>query len=164
VRIPNGKEKLTSFIFILQTFPYFTRCFICEEGNNGTGEKFRPIRLEERFIRTMETLIRQPGASIWEVSEDRVEAEAIYRIPANERFDREEILRAHREAMIRRIVDYGVRSWRYRIPHPPEDAKLDPQNRTIQRIRFLKSAPDGFNSGRPIAGNSFGAARPADII
>jgi hypothetical protein len=38
------------------------------------GLDFHSFRLEERFVRTMETLIRQPGASIWEASEDRAEA------------------------------------------------------------------------------------------
>jgi hypothetical protein len=41
---------------------------------------FYSIRLEGRFVRTMETFIKQPNASIWEASEDRAEAKAIYRI------------------------------------------------------------------------------------
>jgi hypothetical protein len=32
------------------------------------GLDFHSIRLEERFIRTMETLIQHPEASIWEAS------------------------------------------------------------------------------------------------
>jgi hypothetical protein len=44
---------------------------------------FHSIRLEERFIRTIETFSKQPDASIWEASEDRAEAlakgRAIYR-------------------------------------------------------------------------------------
>ncbi|MDR1902614.1 MAG: transposase [Treponema sp.] len=32
---------------------------------------FRSIRLEKRFAGTMETLIKQPDASIWEASENR---------------------------------------------------------------------------------------------
>ncbi|MHB9292580.1 hypothetical protein Holit_01681 [Hollandina sp. SP2] len=39
-----------------------------------TGLDFHSLRFEERFVRTMETLIRQPDASIWETSEDRAEA------------------------------------------------------------------------------------------
>jgi hypothetical protein len=35
---------------------------------------FYLIRLEERFIRTMETLIKQPDKSIGEASENRAEA------------------------------------------------------------------------------------------
>ncbi|MHB9292066.1 hypothetical protein Holit_01154 [Hollandina sp. SP2] len=38
------------------------------------GLDFHSVRLEERFVRTMETLIKQPGASIWEAREDRAEA------------------------------------------------------------------------------------------
>jgi hypothetical protein len=71
------------------------------------GLDFHSIRLEERFVRTMETLIRQPDASIWEASENRAEAKAIYRMLGNEDFDRQEIVRAHREATIRRMVAYG---------------------------------------------------------
>jgi hypothetical protein len=71
------------------------------------GLDFHSIRLEERFIRTMETLIKQPDKSIWEASENRAEAKAIYRMLENDGFDREEIIRAHREATIRRMSDYG---------------------------------------------------------
>jgi hypothetical protein len=38
------------------------------------GLDFHSIRLEERFIGTMETLIQQPGKSIWGASADRAEA------------------------------------------------------------------------------------------
>jgi hypothetical protein len=71
------------------------------------GLDFHSVRLEERFVRTMETLIKQPGASIREASEDRAEAKAIYRMLGNESFDREEIARVHREATIRRMAEYG---------------------------------------------------------
>jgi hypothetical protein len=43
-------------------------------GAEFAGLDFHSIRLEERFIRTMETLIRQPDKSIWGASEDRAEA------------------------------------------------------------------------------------------
>jgi hypothetical protein len=43
------------------------------------GLDFHSVRLEERFVRTMETLIRQPEASIREASENRAKAKAIYR-------------------------------------------------------------------------------------
>jgi hypothetical protein len=78
------------------------------------GLDFHSIRLENRFVRTMETLAKQPDASIWEASEDR--AEAVYRMLGNEDFDREEIIRAHREAAIRRKPAMAVLSRRYRIP------------------------------------------------
>ena len=80
---------------------------------NGTGlsmeEEFATLdfnssRLEKRFIKTMETLAGQPDKSIWFSSENRSEAKAIYRMLSNDGLDREEILRAHREATVRRIV------------------------------------------------------------
>jgi len=64
-------------------------------------------RLEKRFIRTMETLSKQPDKSIWSCSENLAEAKAIYRMLGNENLDREETLRAHREATIRRMVQSG---------------------------------------------------------
>ncbi|MDR2632630.1 MAG: IS4 family transposase [Treponema sp.] len=71
------------------------------------GLDFHSVRLEQRFVRTMETLVQRPDASIWEASENRAEAKAIYRMLGNEDFDRQEIIRAHREATIRRMVRYG---------------------------------------------------------
>jgi hypothetical protein len=71
------------------------------------GLDFHSIRLEARFVRTMETLTKQPGASIWEASDNRAEAKAVYRMLGNEEFDREAIIRAHREATIRRMSGYG---------------------------------------------------------
>jgi hypothetical protein len=70
------------------------------------GLDFHSIRLENRFIRSMETLGKQTGASIWEVSKNRAEAKVVYRMLGNEDVDRKEI-RGHREATIRRISGYG---------------------------------------------------------
>ena len=64
-------------------------------------------RLEKRFVRTMETLSKQPDKSIWFCSENRAEAKAIYRMLGNENLNREEVLRAHREATVRRMVQQG---------------------------------------------------------
>ena len=64
-------------------------------------------RLEKRFIRTMETLSKQPDKSIWSCSENRAEAKAIYRMLGNVNLDRGEILRTHREATIRRMMQSG---------------------------------------------------------
>jgi hypothetical protein len=64
-------------------------------------------RIEKRFIRTMETLSKQPDKSIWFCSENRAEAKAIYRLLSNDRLDRKEILRTHREATIGRIAKHG---------------------------------------------------------
>jgi hypothetical protein len=55
----------------------------------------------------MGTLAQQPDKSVWEASENRAEAKAIYRMLGNEKFDREEIARAYREATIRRMAEYG---------------------------------------------------------
>jgi hypothetical protein len=71
------------------------------------GLDFHSVRLENRFVRTMETLMKRPDASIWQSSGNRAEAKAIYRLLGNEEFDREEIIRAHREATIRRMAEYG---------------------------------------------------------
>jgi hypothetical protein len=80
---------------------------------NGMGlsmqEEFATLdlnssRLEKRFVRTMETLAGQPDKSIWFSGENRAEAKAIYRMLGNDKLDREEILRAHREAAVRRMA------------------------------------------------------------
>jgi hypothetical protein len=68
---------------------------------------FNSKRLEQRFIRTMKTLSGQPEKSIWFCSENRAEAKAIYRMLGNENLDREEILRTHREAAIKRMTLQG---------------------------------------------------------
>ena len=64
-------------------------------------------RVEKRFIKTMETLSKQPDKSIWSCSENRAEAKAIYRLLGNENLDREEILMAHREATVKRMIQQG---------------------------------------------------------
>ena len=68
------------------------------------GLDCRSSRLEKRFIQAMETLSKQPDKSIWFCSENRAEAKAIYRMLGNDRLDREEIMRAHREATIQRMI------------------------------------------------------------
>ena len=71
------------------------------------GLDFNSSRLEKRFVRTMETLSKHPDKSLLSCSENRAEAKAIYRMLGNENLDREEILRAHREATIKRMVQQG---------------------------------------------------------
>jgi hypothetical protein len=78
------------------------------------GLDFHSVRLEERFIRTMETLYKQPNKSIRKAGEDRAEAKAIYRMLGNESFDREGTLRACREATIGRRMAGLFRP--FRIP------------------------------------------------
>jgi 5S rRNA maturation endonuclease (ribonuclease M5) len=69
---------------------------------------FNGARLEKRFVRTMETLSKQPDKSIRASSENRAEAKAIYNMAGNDKFDRNEILRAHRERTIKRTADEPV--------------------------------------------------------
>ena len=71
------------------------------------GLDFNSKRLEQRFIKTMETLAGQPDKSIWFSSENRAEAKAIYRLLSNNGLNREEILRTHCEAAVRRMAQHG---------------------------------------------------------
>jgi hypothetical protein len=76
-------------------------------GEEFASPEFHSVRPENRFIRTMETLMEQPDKSIWYNSENQAEARAVCRMLGNEGFDREEIIRAYREATIRRMAGYG---------------------------------------------------------
>jgi hypothetical protein len=80
---------------------------IWQKEHKFAGPDFHSVRLEERFVRTMETLIKQPGVSIREASENRAEAKAICRMVSNKRCGRKEAARSHREATIRRMREYG---------------------------------------------------------
>jgi 5-methylcytosine-specific restriction endonuclease McrA len=71
------------------------------------GLDFHSIRLEDRFVRTMNTQMKQPDKSIRAASNNRDEARVIYRMLGNEDCNREEIIRTHRETTIRRISGYG---------------------------------------------------------
>ena len=51
--------------------------------------------------------MEQPDKSIWGASENLAQAKGIYRMLANENFDKQEIIRVHREATIQRMADYG---------------------------------------------------------
>ena len=51
--------------------------------------------------------MEQPDKSIWGASENLAQAKGVYRMPANENFDKQEIIRVHREAAIQRMADYG---------------------------------------------------------
>ena len=66
---------------------------------------FNNRRLEKRFIKTMDTFAGQPNKSIWSCSENRAEAKAVYRLLGNEDLSGEEILRTHREATIKRMIE-----------------------------------------------------------
>jgi len=67
------------------------------------GVDFNEERLEKRFIKTMGTLARDPRRSIYGSSANRPEAKAVYNLLGNEKFDIEEVLKAHRAATIRRM-------------------------------------------------------------
>jgi hypothetical protein len=69
---------------------------------------FHETRLEKRFIRIMETLIKDPGKSMRASSANRAEAKAIYNLPGNEKLDRKEIIGTHREAAIGRMEQHPV--------------------------------------------------------
>ena len=56
-------------------------------------------RLESRFLMTMSDLSEQPDKSIWLATGSRSNAKAVYRMLGNEKFDKESILAAHRDAV-----------------------------------------------------------------
>jgi hypothetical protein len=66
---------------------------------------FHSIRLEDRFVRTMETLIQQPDKSTRKAGENRAGAKSGR--PGNGGFDREETAQARRETAVRRVSVYG---------------------------------------------------------
>ena len=72
------------------------------------GIDFKSERLEKRFIQTMEELSKQPDKSIWLASGSRSEAKAVYRLLDNEKTDRDEIIRAHKESTKQRMQGYEV--------------------------------------------------------
>jgi hypothetical protein len=72
------------------------------------GVDINDARLEKRLVRTMVTSSKQPDKSIWTGSGKRAEAKAVYNMAGNEKFDRNEILRAHREGAIKRMAEEPV--------------------------------------------------------
>ncbi len=81
-----------------------------EKGAGLDLEEFEHLdlqskRLEKRFIKTMETLSKQPEKSLWACSGNRAEAKAMYRLLANKKLKREEIIRSHRESTIQRMLE-----------------------------------------------------------
>ena len=57
------------------------------------GVDFGSKRLDERFKKTMESLSKEPGKSIWLSSGNRSEAKAGYRMLSNEKMSDVEIMR-----------------------------------------------------------------------
>jgi len=64
-----------------------------------SGLCFGSVRLERRFKKTMSDISEYPEKSIWLSSGSRSNAKAVYRMLGNERFDKKEILSAHRNAV-----------------------------------------------------------------
>jgi len=62
-------------------------------------------RLESRFLMAMSDLSDQPGKSICLATGSRANAKAVYRMLANEKFTKESILSAHRDAVCERSQD-----------------------------------------------------------
>jgi len=56
-------------------------------------------RLESRFLMTMSDFSDQPEKSIWLAAGSRANAKAVYRMLGNEKFRKESILSAHRDAV-----------------------------------------------------------------
>jgi hypothetical protein len=69
---------------------------------------FNEERLEKRFRKTMETLAKDPRKSIYGSSANRTEAKAIYNLLGNDKFNKDEILRAHRAAANRLQISYST--------------------------------------------------------
>jgi hypothetical protein len=72
------------------------------------GIDFNSKRLEDRFVRTMETLSKHPEKSLWGACGNRAEAKAIYNMLGNKRFAIGEALLAHRKATVRRMAGHTV--------------------------------------------------------
>jgi hypothetical protein len=77
------------------------------------GVDFNEERLEKRFRKTMETLSKDPRKSIYGSSANRAEesdckSAAIYNLLGNDKFNKDEILRAHRAATIRRMEGHPL--------------------------------------------------------
>lgn len=71
------------------------------------GIDFGSKRLEERFVKTMEHLSKEPEKSIWLASGNRREAKAAYRMLSNKKLKDAEILRQTVESTNRRISESG---------------------------------------------------------
>ena len=73
------------------------------EMQGWVGKEFETLclnskRLESRFLMTMSDISEQPDKSIWLAAGSRANAKAVYRMLANEKFEKESILAAHRNA------------------------------------------------------------------
>ena len=69
---------------------------------------FNEERLEKRFRKAMETLAKDPQKSIYGSCATRAESKAIYNLLGNDKFDKSEVIKAHRVATIRRMEGQPV--------------------------------------------------------
>lgn len=69
--------------------------------------RIRCGRTLKRFIRTMQTLSRHPGATIAEASENAAEAKAIYRLLQNKELTEENVLESYRTETLRQMSQSG---------------------------------------------------------
>lgn len=69
---------------------------------------FNSKRLESRFQVVMSDLSKQPESSIWLATGSRSNAQAVYRMLANERYTKESILCAHRDAIYERSAENQI--------------------------------------------------------
>jgi len=83
-------------------------CEGIELANEFKGIDFKSARLEKRFIKTMDKLSKQPDKSVWLASGTRAEAKAVYRLLGNEKVEKNEVLRAHRESTKQRMQGHSI--------------------------------------------------------
>ncbi|MFD0714377.1 transposase DNA-binding-containing protein, partial [Paenibacillus sp. GCM10027626] len=67
----------------------------------------RSTRVLNRFIQTMTTLSRHPGASIAAASADAAEAKAIYRLLQNLELTEENVMDCYRQETLRQMKQTG---------------------------------------------------------
>ena len=83
------------------------------ETKGWVSDEFKTLdlnseRLERRFSIAMSDLSDQPDASIWLASGSRSNAKAVYRMLANENFEKDSILAAHRDTVVERSGGHQV--------------------------------------------------------
>jgi hypothetical protein len=69
---------------------------------------FNGKRLAKRFRKAIETLSKDARKSIYGSGANRAEAKAIYNMLGNDKFNKSEMLRAHRAATRRRMKDHPL--------------------------------------------------------
>ena len=80
-----------------------TFCFKEEFGDLNFGDQ----RLNQRFMKVIESINKQPHGMIKRTQKSWADMVGAYRMLSNERVEREEILRVHREQTIARMIKTG---------------------------------------------------------